>query len=218
MERQSSMFVLISHRRINMKKSTSLSLLAAAVLLAPISASWAASPKETADVVGQGPAGPVVSPQGATLVRTAAGVAISIAMPTPAPGSYDYPPANVFQPIAPEPGTPEVFTGWAFIFNDPASCATPGVCMPTDFAAGRGGSGVYNFGGHAISGGGDLRLSGYISVGKSQFGGVSPLTNPMGAHVHLAIAPHGVVLPELLPAMLNTPVGSPPFWWLAIFD
>jgi hypothetical protein len=138
-------------------------------------------------------------------------------MPTPVPGSYNYPPANMFQPIAPVPGTPEVFTGWAFVFNMPQTCAVPNDCTSADFAAGRGGSGVYNYAGHAVSGGGTLNLSGHISVGEALFAGGSPLTNPAGAHVHVAVAPHGLLLPDLLPAQINTPVGSPPFWWLAIF-
>jgi hypothetical protein len=35
--------------------------------------------------------------------------------------------------------------------------------------------------------------------------------------VHLAIAPHGVVIPELLLQQIDTPVGSPRFWWVGLF-
>ena len=179
--------------------------------------------KQTSDVVGQGPGGPVVSAGGATLIRTKNGVTASLSMPTPAPGSYNYPGPNPFQPIAPVPGTPEVFTGWFFFFNEPENCAVPNQCVPPppppappgDFASGQGG--VYNFSGHAVSGGGSLNLVGHISVGEPQFGGPFALEEPANAEIHLAVAPHGVLVPELLPDQINTPVGSPPFWWIALF-
>ena len=178
--------------------------------------------KQTVDVVGQSPGGPVVSPDGATLIRTKNGITASINMPTPMSGSYAYPPANPFQTVAPVPGTPEVFTGWFFFFNDPENCAVPNGCIPpppgapapNDFTEGKGG--VYNFAGHAISGHGSLNLVGHISVGEEQFGGPHALENPAGAEVHLAVAPHGVLVPELMPEQINTPVGNPGFWWLAL--
>jgi len=180
--------------------------------------------RQTADVVGQGPNGPVVSPGGASLIRTKHGITASIKMPTPMSGSYSYPPANPFQTVAPVPGTPEVFTGWLFFFNDPENCAVPHQCTPpppgapapNDFTEGRGG--VYNFAGHAISGRGSLNLVGHISVGEAQFGGPFALDNPTGAEIHLAVAPHGVLVPALMPQQINTPVGSPPFWWLALLQ
>lgn len=179
--------------------------------------------KQTVDVRGQGPAGPVVSPNGGSLIRTKNGVTASINMPTPVPGSYMYPPANAFQTVAPVPGTPEVFTGWFFFFNNPGDCAVPNECVPppagapapNDFTRARGG--VYNFAGHAISGGGSLNLVGHISVGETQFGGPFALENPFGAEIHLAVAPHGVLVPELLPQQINTPVGNPTFWWISVF-
>ena len=179
--------------------------------------------KQTSNVVGQGPAGPIVAENGATVTRTKNGFGIALSMPTPLPGSYDYPPANPFQPVAPVPGTPEVFTGWAFIFNQPENCAIPNQCVPpppnapapNDFTTARGG--VYNFAGHPVSGGGALNLVGHLSVGESQFGGPYGLENPAGAEIHVAVAPHGVLVPELLPEQIRTPVGSPPFWWLAQF-
>jgi hypothetical protein len=157
-----------------------------------------------------------VAELGATVIRTKNGVSIALTMPTPMPGSYSYPPPNAFQTIAPAPGTPEVFTGWAFIFNEPENCAVPHECIPPgDFAAARGG--VHNYAGHAISGSGTLNLVGHISVGEPRFGGPFGLEDPVGAEIHLALAPHGVLLPELLPDQIKTPVGSPPFWWLALF-
>jgi hypothetical protein len=165
----------------------------------------------------------VVAENGARLVRTPGGITAMLTMPTPAPASYCYPPANPFQPIAPVPGTPEIFTGWFFYFNNPENCAVPHACVPppgghpgpNDFT--RASGGVYNFAGHAVSGGGTLTLVGHIEVGDAPFGGPAPLDNPTGAEVHLAVAPHGVVIPQLLPDQINTPVGSPPFWWVALF-
>jgi hypothetical protein len=186
--------------------------------------------KQTSNVVGQAlqpgtctmAARATVSVDGASLIRTSGGITGSVTMPTPAPGSYCYPPANGFQTVAPTPGTPEVFTGWFFFFNHPEKCAKPHACVPpppgapapNDFADASGG--VYNFSGHAVSGGGTLNLIGHIEVGEPSFGG-NVLMNPMGAEVHLAIAPHGVLVPALLPDQINTPVGSPPFWWVGLF-
>ena len=198
-------------------------LIAIASLVLPSSQTYAQDAvKQTVDVVGQGPGGPVVSPDGASLIRTKNGITASINMPTPAPGSYSYPPPNPFQTVAPVPGTPEVFTGWLFFFNDPENCLVPNGCIPpppgapapNDFTEGRGG--VYNFSGHAISGRGSLNLVGHISVGEKQFGGPHALDNPAGAEIHLAVAPHGLLVPALMPQQINTPVGSPPFWWLAL--
>lgn len=207
-----------------MKIPTAIGVLAAAALLASTSMLLAqGAVKQTANVVGQGPAGPLVAEKGASVTRTKNGVSIALTMPTPQPGSYNYPPPNRFQPVAPAPGTPEVFTGWAFIFNQPENCAVPNQCIPpppgapapNDFTTGRGG--VYNFAGHPVSGNGALNLVGHISVGESQFGGPFGLENPDGAEIHVAVAPHGVLVPELMPDQISTPVGSPPFWWLAQF-
>lgn len=172
---------------------------------------------QTVDVFGQGPGGPVVSTGGATLIRVPNGVTISLSMPTPAPGTYTYPPPNPFQPTVLE-GQPEVFTGWAFVFNNPEQCSG-GVCDLDDIGAGtpaRGG--VYNFAGR-VSGGGNLQLTGHISNGDTPFGGAAhaPLENPTGAEVHVAVAPHGTLQPRLLPGQMQTPIGGLPFWWLAPF-
>ncbi len=165
--------------------------------------------KQTADVGGQG-GGPAISEDGGTVIRTKNGVSIAISMPTPMPGSYSYPPGAY-------PGHPEAFTGWAFVFNDPAACSDP--CNGDDIGANtpaRGG--VYNIAGH-ISGGGNLQMVGHVSVGETPFGGEnhSPLDNPSGAELHIAIAPHGMLDPSIMPAQIQTPIGNPGFWWVAFF-
>lgn len=198
-------------------------LTAVVSLVLPSSQTYAkGAVKQVEDVIGQGMSGPVVSPDGASLIRTKNGITASINMPTPVSGSYEYPPVNPFQTVAPVPGTPEVFTGW-FFFNDPENCAVPNACVPpppgdmsdNDFVTGRGG--VYNFAGHAISGRGTLNMVGNISVGETQFGGPFALDNPTGAEIHLAVAPHGVLVSALMPQQINTPVGNPSYWWLAPF-
>lgn len=174
--------------------------------------------------MGKVPPDPSFHLMGASLIRTNNGITASINMPTPMSGSYSYPPTNPFQTVTPVPGTPEVFTGWLFFFNDPENCTVPNQCIPpppgaetpNDFTTGRGG--VYNFAGHAISGRGSLNMVGHISVGETQFGGPYALDNPTGAEIHLAVAPHGLLVPELMPQQINTPVGNPSFWWLALLQ
>ncbi len=178
--------------------------------------------KQTADVNGQGIGGPLVSKNGAQLLRTPNGIMIAASMPIPAPGTYSYPPGNAYQPTV-FMGSPEVFTGWVFFFNNPSQCLVPHACVPppagtpapNDFT--RASGGVYNFSGHIVAGGGRLTLLGHISVGQTQFGGPSTLQNPQGAEIHVAIAPHGTLQPALMPTQIMTPIGGPPHWWLSLF-
>jgi hypothetical protein len=154
---------------------------------------------ETADVFGQSPDGPVVAEEGATIRRTSKGISIKLKMPTPEPGEYEYPTEGV---AFSGPGHPEVFTLWAFIFNDP----------PADDW-----DGAFAVAGHVV-GGTTLTLSGNISLDTDPFLG-SKLENPRGAEVHLAVAPHGALDPDLLPEALQTPTGpGPDIWWLALFE
>jgi hypothetical protein len=82
---------------------------------------------------------------------------------------------------------------------------------------------VYNFAGHVKGTGGYMTLSGHINVGQEPFAApfpVYPLSNPEGAEVHIAIAPHGQLDPSTLPEELRLPTGSPACdcWWVAIFE
>ena len=168
--------------------------------------------RSNADVSGQG-GGPTVSEDGATVIRSKNGVSASLSMPVPYPGTYNYPPGNDFQPNV-YIGAPEVFTDWIFIFNHPEECSGR-VCNSDDLGPTPAMGGAYNFGGHAV-GGSTLNISGHVSIGDTPFGGVA-LSNPAGAEIHLAIAPHGMLQPEMLPNQINTPIGSPDYWWVAIF-
>lgn len=158
--------------------------------------------KQTEDVFGQGPDGPIVAPDGATLRRTRNGISMSLSMPTPEPGSYTYPTGPPGGAWTDEQGPPEVFTLWCFVFDDPSA---------DDW------TGVYAVAGHVV-GGSTLTLGGRASTNGEPFLG-DPVENPRDAEVHLAVAPHGALDPELLPEALNTPTGpGPDIWWLALFD
>lgn len=192
---------------------TRLSLvLAAALLLAGYMPAYARSP-ETADVLDQGGAA-VYAPDGAQLVRQANGIAVSVKMPTPEPGSYLYPDGT-------EPGHPEVFTLWMFVFNHPEHCTDS--CGPDDMTNPDVEFGVYNPAGH-VAADGTLTLTGRVGVGDTAEAppGIIPhdLSNPAGAEVHLAVTSHGGLDPATLPNEFHIPTGSGACgcWWVALFD
>ena len=196
----------------------------ATIALLATSAS-AGSTRQTADLIENQSGGGEISADDAQLSRSPNGLSIKVTMETPAPGSYNYPDTV---PVNRQVG-PEVFTGWAFVFAEPGECKNadnsgPGPCDGDDFGDPDVGAGVYNFSGHAQDGGGSLVMSGHIRVGQTQLlrapGGVAyPLSNPEGAEVHVAIAPHGQLDPSTLPDDLVSPVGSPTCdcWWVAAF-
>jgi len=166
-----------------------------------------------ADVLGQGGMG-TAAVNGAKLVRSDSGLVISVRIPTPAPSSYNYPPANPFNPAA-IAGSPEAFTLWAFVFNYPDSCAIPGQCGPADIANPDVATAIFNVAGHFVAGS-VLQLNGNITFQTEQFD-KSPLLEPQTAEVHLAIAPHGALQTGALPNQIKTPIGNPSFWWPALF-
>jgi hypothetical protein len=189
-------------------------LLLAATAVGPATADMTI---EYGDVAGQGPLGPVVAYDGAKLVRADDKLIISVTIPTPEPGSYNYPGANPFNPAA-IPGNPEAYSLWAFVFNYPENCAVPHACLPSDVAGSPAAAGgAFNAAGHLVSGP-VLQLNGSVTLNSETFGGGgSPLLEPHTAEVHLAIAPHGAIQPEAMPGMIKTPIGNPGFWWLARF-
>jgi hypothetical protein len=224
MTKTDSLLAILSQIREIKMKTRKARLLGAFLLILISTHSYAqGAVKQTTDVNGQGIGGPLYSLNGTTLIRTKNGISIAVSMPTPMPGTYAYPPANPFQPVDAMPGTPEAFSGWVFFFNNPKACAIPDACVPpppgtpgpNDFTEAAGGA--YNFAGHAVSGGGSLNMVGHISVGESNFGGPYTLQNPYDAEIHVAIAPHGIVIPGLLPGQFNTPIGNPTYWWVSLF-
>lgn len=185
-------------------------LLAALVLATPSAASLTT---DTADVVGQGPAGPVVAADGATIQRNDTGMSVKLAMPTPEHGTYDYPPGNQFQPDGAHPGHPEAFSLWVFVFNFPELCSGP--CNSDDLGNTPAKGGAFSGGGHLV-GNDTLRLAGRVTTNSDPFVG-SELLAPRTAEVHLAVAPHGELQPNVMPDQTSTPIGSPPYWWHAQF-
>lgn len=87
-------------------------------MLAPAGADGAMD--ATADVVGRGTDGDVAAEDGATLKRTANGIKANVKMPTPESGTYDYPDPHTEDgdETVSEPGHPEGFTLWVFVFDD----------------------------------------------------------------------------------------------------
>jgi hypothetical protein len=186
---------------------------AVALVVMAVPAQGASATVETEDVMGQGIPGPVYAAGAATLIRSDSGVSARLSIPTPEPGSYMYPPGNAFQPNGAVEGHPEAFSFWAFVFNHPELCSAP--CDMNDIGNTPAQGGVYNVGGHVV-GGTTLTLSGRISVGATTFAGVA-LSEPRTAHVHLAVAPHGLLDPAIMPAQITKPIGSPMYWWGALF-
>jgi hypothetical protein len=190
-----------------------LSLVLATCLLLVGHIPASAAQPETADVLDQGE-GAVYAAEGAQLVRQANGIAVSVKMPTPEPGSYLYPESTT-------QGHPEVFTLWMFVFNHPEHCTDP--CGPDDMTNPDVEFGVYNPAGH-VNAGGTLNLSGRVGVGDTAGAppGITPhdLSNPAGAQVHLAVTSHGGLDPATLPNEFRIPTGSGACgcWWIARFD
>ncbi len=206
-----------------MRKRILVTLIAVTSLMLSATTASAANGWERADVVGQGLAGPVVAADGAAILRTPNGVAASLRMSTPEPGSYTYPMGPTGSGIA---GHPEVFSLWVFVFFNPEECAGP-ICAPADLINDPDVvAGAYNAGGH-VEGGANLTLQGFVNQSSFTFGGPNAETLgqalSMGydladAEIHLAVAPHGALDPALLPGSITTPVGTPASWWIALFQ
>ena len=193
--------------------------LGVALALSSAGPAFAKVTKQTANVMNQDGVG-YYAEDAAHLTRQTNGILIRVSVPVPQPNTYTYPAEGVPTPSA----SPEVFTGWAFVFNYPDECANgPGECSGPDLFNPDVGAGVYNFAGHPTGAGGNLVLTGSIQVGQPAGGPpgstMAPLDNPGGAEVHVAIAPHGLIDPSNMPAQANTPVGSPACgcWWVAEF-
>lgn len=199
-------------------------LISASVIVAATASAAGASSWETEDIFGQGLGGATVAIDGAKILRGAGGVTASVTMPTPAPGTYDYPSGPTASGVE---GHPEAFSLWVFLFFNPENCAVPGECGPGDLQFDPDVvAGAFNAGGH-LAAGPTLTISGRVNEQNPTFGGANAETIgqalSMGfdiadAEVHIAVAPHGALAPELLPLQIKTPAGTPAFWWLAIFN
>ncbi len=172
---------------------------------------------DTGDIMNQGGKG-VASEDGAKVLRTHHGVHLKMTMPTPESGKYLYPEAAEGREAI-EPGWPEVFTGWAFIFNFPDKCNGP--CDGDDLGDTPAQGGVSNWAGEIIWRD-TLELRGHVA--RDTMLGNPPglpkvrFSNPKGAEIHLAIAPHGAIIRESIVAQTTLPVGSPMCgcWWVGV--
>ena len=181
----------------------------AAAMVAPVAAQGhgGGSTVRTTDVLDQmDPATgerEVWAEDGATLRRTPNGISYQVKMPTPEPGTYQYPTGGV---AFSGPGHPETYSLWVFIFDDVLGGYE-----------GNPWSSVFVGGGHVV-GGPSLTLSGHVSTSHEPFLGFD-LENPRDVGVHLAVAPHGALEAELMPEQISTPTGpGPDIWWVALFD
>lgn len=198
-------------------------VIAAAALVASTAVTATANPWETEDLFGQGLGGPTVAVDGAKINRGANGVTVSVTMPTPEPGSYVYPTGPTASGVE---GHPEAFSLWVFLFFNPEECAGA-ICLPGDLINDPDVvAGAYNAGGH-LAAGPKLTISGRVNEQNPTFGGPNAETigqalalgyDIANAEVHIAVAPHGALAPELLPAQIKTPAGTPAHWWLAIYE
>ena len=175
--------------------------------------------RQHADVMQQG-GGDVYQHAGAKLIRTDHSIEVKWKVRTPHPGSYTYPTGDMVPPGAPPhptivPGYPEVFTLWFFGFDHPELCSD-GVCDGNDIGATPARGSVYQLDG-VIAYGNHVRMHGKIRLGQTAANGLG-LSNPLGAEVHVAMAPHGTALEGAdLVHQLNSGVGGPPLWFAATF-
>ncbi len=181
---------------------------------------------QQSDVAGQGGSEPALADGGATLVRDPDGLRLSLSVPTPEAGSYEYPSGDQIadwspvqghpEVVAGGPDEPEVFTVWMVVFNHPSRC-TDGACDRDDFregAAAKGG--MYQADGR-VADEADLEATASIRLGQVPLTG-APMENPLGAEVHVAIAPHGKAVAGAGHwVQLNSPLGNPSLWWAATF-
>lgn len=196
--------------------------LAGLVLIAACSGN--AATEELADIGAQGGEGEPVAVEGASIERAQDGISFQMAMPTPAPGSYTYPTADMMPSFGsphPEvsvggPGEPEAFTVWFIVFNKPDLC-TDGICNVDDVAMGAPAEGGVYLGDGRIADDDELVFSGRIILGQEPVTG-APLEDTMGAMIHLLVAPHGKALTGADGwRQLNGPIGNLSLWWPAEF-
>lgn len=173
------------------------------------------STRQRADVLNQGFEG-VYQRKGAQLIRTDHSLEVKWNVRTPKPGSYEYPTGDMVPPGAPPhpevvPGYPEVFTLWMFAFDHPELCSD-GACNSDDIGDTPARGSVYQLDGE-IARDRHLKMAGKVRIGQPAANGPG-LSNPAGAEIHLAMAPHGQALDGAdLVHQLNNAVGGPPLWF-----
>ncbi len=193
---------------------------AVAVLIMAAPTAVADTPRitQTSDVLAQGGNG-LYQGDGARLVRSDGSLRIKWQVPTPEPGTYQYPTADQVPPGAPThpeiiAGWPEVFTLWVFVFNHPELCTVP--CDFDDIGDTPAQGGVHQADG-IIAHGNKITLRGDVEVGAPSLAGAT-LTSPLTAEVHVAMTSHGQAYSgDELARQMTIAVGTPAEWWPAIF-
>ncbi|MEM9565320.1 MAG: hypothetical protein AAGA93_22045 [Actinomycetota bacterium] len=208
-----------SKGRLRRRRGVVVALVAALLLgLAGATAAEAHSNhRQRADIQGQGGEG-IAKRNGARLVRSDHAIEVRWKLRTPKPGSYSYPDADAVPPGAPPhpevvPGHPEVFTLWAFVFDHPDNCTDP--CDFDDIGDTPARGSIYQLDG-TVADGRRIHMEGKVRLGQAPAVGLG-MSNPTGAEVHVAMAPHGMVNDDQLGRQLNGAIGGPPEWFPAIF-
>ena len=210
-----------SSRRVRINVFGLLAAVLVAVLLASAVAPAGAKngvSRETTDVLGQGGEG-LLQQDGAKLTRRNKSIKVNWSVPTPEPGSYNYPTADMIPPGAPPhpevvPGYPEVFTLWAFVFNFPELCTDP--CDSNDIGDTAAQGGVFQVDA-TIALDGTITMAGKIRTKDNPAAGVR-LQEPGTAEVHVAMAPHGqAACGDDQLRQLGGPIGGPPLRFPALF-
>jgi hypothetical protein len=97
-----------------------------------------------------------------------------------------------------------VYTAWWIIFNNPENCAAA-PCAPSDIGGDGVNANVTYADGILVSDEGRMEFAGSLAAGdipEAWFG--DPLSNPLGAEVHLVVHDHGPLIPELAGDMINS--------------
>ncbi len=183
-------------------KKTVFGIAAVCVLSMGSAAGWASDHVSTATPFWVFPADP---PAGNTkVVRSPRGIAAK------------------FKTTGLSPG--HVMTLWVMFFNNPDACVTPGACqlIPEDLFNPATGFDFHYAGGRIVNGN-RTTISGFLQVGELSTSGaaelvaiggwpaefVTPLTNPLGAQVILAVHSHGPAQTgEALAAQLSSYLGG----------
>lgn len=200
-------------------------LISVLALLAATMSTASAHPWEVTDIFDQGEtSGVPYAEDGAKIRRVADGLIASVTMATPEPGDYEYPLAGPGSTSSGVAGHPEAFSLWVFIFFNPEACVDG--CDGPDLQNNENViAGAFNAGGH-LAAGPKLTITGRITEQKPVFGGPNAETlsealaaghDLADAEIHLAVAPHGDLDPQLLPAQITTPAGNANFWWVALY-
>lgn len=103
------------------------------------------------------------------------------------------------------------YTVWILVFNNPGDCVAPGpICLPSAGDIPNSNGGVHFGAGQVVNGGHPTTFSVNLAVGddSDQIGGPSPLLNPRGAEIHVAIRWHGPAVPGLIREQIRTVGGG----------